>query len=93
MSIVDFNSAWFRAYADAKLESDPQALSFYLKAALDATAEALAQQDLEDDQRKAILVAVEDLYAMHRKKPSSVLNATRGFSRTADTTNRSKRPA
>ena len=70
MSIVDFNSAWFRAYAEAKLESDTQALPFYLKAALDATAEALTQQDLEDDQRKAILVAVEDLYGMRHKKPS-----------------------
>jgi hypothetical protein len=93
MSIIDFDSAWFRAYADVKLESDSQALPFYLKAALDATAEALTQQDLEDDERKAILVAIEDLYSMHRKKPSSLPNATRGVSRTAATTNRSRRPA
>ena len=93
MSIVDFNSAWFRSYAKVKLEDDPYAVPSELKAAFDATAEALNQQDLEDDQRKAILIALEDLYAMQRKKPSSVPNATRGISRTPATTNRLRRQA
>jgi hypothetical protein len=59
MSAVNFNSVWFRSYANAKLESDPLSLPFfYLKAALDATAQARSQQGLEDDERKAVLVAV-----------------------------------
>jgi len=71
MSIVDFNSAWFRSYANAKLESDPLTLSFYLKAALDATTEALSHKGSKDDERKAILVAVRDLYAMSKQSPNS----------------------
>jgi hypothetical protein len=38
-----------------------------LKTALDAIAEALNQQGLEDDERKAILVAVKDLYDMSKQ--------------------------
>jgi hypothetical protein len=71
MATVNFNSLWFRSYAGAKLESDPLTLPFYLKTALDATTEALSQQGLEDDERKAILVAVRDLYAMSKQSPNS----------------------
>ena len=66
MPFVNFNSPWFRCYSKAKLESDPNVLTFSVKAALDATTEALNQPGLEDDERKAILVAVQDLYVMER---------------------------
>ena len=70
MPVLNFDSTWFRCYSKAKLESDPHALSIYVKAALDATAEALSQPGLEEDERKAILVAVEDLHVMERGKLS-----------------------
>jgi hypothetical protein len=68
MPVLNFDSTWFRCYSKAKLESDPHALAIYVKAALDATTEALSQPGLEDDECKAILVAVEDLHVMEREK-------------------------
>jgi hypothetical protein len=75
MPVLNFDSTWFRCYSKAKLESDPYALAIYVKAALDATTEALNQQGLGDDERKAILVAVEDLHGMEREKRSNVAPA------------------
>ena len=64
MSVVNFKSKWFRCYSKAKLESDPNALGRYVKDALDATNEALIQPGLEDGERKAIVVAIQDLHLM-----------------------------
>lgn len=71
MSPVNFNSVWVRSYANVKPESDPLSLTFYLKAALDATTR-LSHQGLEDDERKAVLATVRDLYDM--SKQSHLLN-------------------
>lgn len=76
MSLLNFNSAWFHTYSEAKLESDPRTRSIYVKAALEVASEALNQQSLEEDERKAILVAVEDLQAMEREKQSNVSHRT-----------------
>ena len=66
MSAVNLNSTWFRCYSKAKLESDSNALVIYVRAALDAAEEALAQPDLEDGERRAVAVALEDLHRMER---------------------------
>jgi hypothetical protein len=75
MPVLNFDSTWFRCYSKAKLESDPHALTIYVKAALDATTEAPSQPGLEDDERKAILVAVEDLHVMEREKRPKLARA------------------
>ena len=71
MSLLNFNSTWFHCYSEAKLESDPRTRSIYVKAALEVASDALNRQALEDDERNAILVAVEDLHCMEREKQSN----------------------
>ena len=66
MSAVNLNSTWFRCYSKAKLEGDSNALVIYVRAALDAAQEALAQPDLDDGEHMAITVALEDLRRMER---------------------------
>ena len=66
MSTINLNATWFRCYSKAKLESDSDALVIYVRAALDAAEEALAQPHLDDGERKAITVAVEDLHRIER---------------------------
>jgi hypothetical protein len=56
MSIVNFNSMWFRCYSKAKLESDPLTLRKDVQLALDATNEALIQTGLEDGSAKPLLL-------------------------------------
>jgi hypothetical protein len=67
MSIVNFNLMWFRCYSKAKLESHPPTLRKYVQVALDATKEALIQPGLEDGERQAIVVAIDDLHLMERE--------------------------
>jgi hypothetical protein len=76
MSIVNFNSMWFRCYSKAKLESDPLTLRKYVQLALDATNEALIQPALEDVERQAIVVAIDDLRLMEREVPPTLPKTT-----------------
>lgn len=72
MSAVNFNSTWFRCYSKAKFESDSNALVIYVHAALDAAEEALAQSHLDDGERMAITVALEDLHRIERSLVTDV---------------------
>ena len=63
MSFVDLNSTWFRCYSKAKF-SDPSVVDINVKVALEAANNALIQRGLEDGQRKAVLVAIQDLHSM-----------------------------
>jgi len=67
---------WFRCYSKAKLESDPLTLRKYVQLALDATNEALIQPALEDVERQAIVVAIDDLRLMEREVPPTFPKTT-----------------
>lgn len=65
MSVIDLNSSWFRCYSKAKF-SEPDVLPIRVKAALEAANNSLMQPGLEDGERQAILVAIQDLHSMER---------------------------
>jgi hypothetical protein len=81
MSVINFNSMWFRCYSQAKLESDPVALRTYVKVALDAIHQAILQPSLEDGERQAIVVAINDLHSMEREELPTFQKQPRGQSR------------
>jgi hypothetical protein len=67
MPVVEFNSAWFRLYLQAVLESDPEVLPIYLKNALNEISETLARPDLDENERHAITIAARNLYLVGAK--------------------------
>ena len=66
MSLIDLNLTWFRCYSKAKF-SDPKVLHINVQVALEAANNALIQAGLAHGERKAIVVAIQDLQLMERE--------------------------
>jgi len=67
MTVLDPNSAWFRLYLQAVLESDPEMFPIILENALNEINQTLARPELDENERHAITIAARNLYLVNAK--------------------------
>lgn len=68
MTCLNLDSKWFRCYSRALLTDDLDLRRIYVMDALNVISEALSRQDLEEDERKVISVAANELHRMERER-------------------------